>query len=271
MQVKLKSSGQVYAMKLMKKRHILEKGIVKYSFIERNTLQKMQHPFLNQLVYSFQTDEHVVLVTNYLNGGDLFFHLNQQGVFSEETARFYAAELVLAFEYLHDRTIVYRDLKPENVLLDKKGHVCLTDFGFCKEEVVSDSATMTICGTPNYMAPEMLLKKGYGNAIDWWSLGVLIYEMLTGGHPFAADNHMKTYQLIVKEEPFIPPYLSKNIQDLLSKLLTKDPTQRLGYNGADEIKSHPWFSGLKWDAIFNKQIKPPLNPKVKGDQDTRSK
>ncbi len=266
-QVRKKDSGKIYAMKTMRKRDIIEKGIVDYSRAELKVLQSARHPFLNGLIFSFHNEDKVFLVTEYLNGGDLFFHLNEQGRFSDEQTRFYTAELILALEYLHQQNIVYRDLKPENILLSRKGHVVLTDFGFAKRGVATGAETYTICGTPDYMAPEMLLRQGYSLAVDWWCLGVLVYEMLTGEHPFTGATNQEMYRKIVTIDPVWPRYLSPEGLDLVKKLMCRDPAQRLGANGAAEVKAHPFFKDVDWERLFNRQVKPPFKPRVKSDKD----
>jgi serine/threonine protein kinase len=267
-QVRKKDSGKIYAMKTMVKQDIVDKGIMEYSRAELKVLQQVRHPFMNGLIFSFHSEDKVFLVTEYLSGGDLFFHLNEQGRFSQEQTTFYMAELVLAFEHLHGLNIVYRDLKPENILLDRKGHVCLTDFGFAKKDISSDSTTYTICGTPDYMAPEMLLKKGYTLAVDWWCLGVLCYEMLTGEHPFTGNTNQEMYRKIVSQDPAFPAYLSAEALDLVRGLMRRDPDTRLGtHGGAAEVKAHPFFASIDWEKLYNRLLKPPFRPKVKGDED----
>ena len=178
-------------------------------------------------------------------------------------AQFYAAEVVLAFEFLHSQGIVYRDLKPENMVINRDGHIRIIDFGFAK--VLADQGiTYTLCGTPDYLAPEILRQQGYGMGVDWWALGVLIYEMLTGTPPFYDSNHLKLYDKIRFSDPSFPPGLDDTAKDLISRLLYKDPFRRLGcgHQGVNEIKSHPWFKEVRWDTLLGLRVKPPFKPKL---------
>lgn len=182
-------------------------------------------------------------------------------------AQFYAAEVVLAFEFLHSHSIVYRDLKPENMVINRDGHVRIIDFGFAK--VLADAHTYTLCGTPDYLAPEIIRQQGYGFGVDWWALGILIYEMLTGCPPFYDSTHMKLYDKIRFAEPHYPSSMDPSARDLISRLLAKDPFRRLGcgHQGAAEIKTHPWFKEVRWDTLLALRVKPPYKPKVSGDGD----
>merc|ERR1711997_422011 len=186
------------------------------------------------------------LILEYLSGGELFMHLEREGIFLEDTACFYVSEITLALEHLHRQGIIYRDLKPENILLDARGHVKLTDFGLCKESIDETSVTHTFCGTIEYMAPEILTRSGHGKAVDWWSLGALMYDMLTGSPPFTAENRKKTIEKILKGKLNLPPYLTPDARDLILKFLKRQVNQRLGAGptDADSIKTHPYFKHI---------------------------
>ncbi|GCC30381.1 hypothetical protein chiPu_0008830, partial [Chiloscyllium punctatum] len=222
--------------------------------------------------YSFQTNDRLCFVMDYANGGELFFHLSRERVFSEDRARFYGAEIVSALDYLHsEKNVVYRDLKLENLMLDNDGHIKITDFGLCKEGI-KDGATMrTFCGTPEYLAPEVLEDNDYGRAVDWWGLGVVMYEMMCGRLPFYNQDHEKLFELILMEEIKFPRTLSPEAKSLLSGLLKKDPKQRLGggYDDAKEVMQDKFFAGIKWQDVYQKKLIPPFKPQVTSEMDTR--
>uniref|UniRef100_A0A672G4T5 non-specific serine/threonine protein kinase n=1 Tax=Salarias fasciatus TaxID=181472 RepID=A0A672G4T5_SALFA len=201
----------------------------------------------------------------------LFFHLSRERVFSEDRTRFYGAEIVSALDYLHSAKIVYRDLKLENLMLDKDGHIKITDFGLCKEGI-TDTATMkTFCGTPEYLAPEVLEDNDYGRAVDWWGLGVVTYEMMCGRLPFYNQDHEKLFELILMEEIKFPRTLSADAKSLLSGLLIKDPNKRLGGgpDDAKEIMRHSFFGTIDWQDVYDKKLVPPFQPQVSSETDTR--
>ncbi|XP_065445230.1 RAC-gamma serine/threonine-protein kinase isoform X7 [Chrysemys picta bellii] len=224
--VREKASGKYYAMKILKKEVIIAKDEVAHTLTESRVLKNTRHPFLTSLKYSFQTKDRLCFVMEYVNGGELFFHLSRERVFSEDRTRFYGAEIVSALDYLHSGKIVYRDLKLENLMLDKDGHIKITDFGLCKEGI-TDAATMkTFCGTPEYLAPEVLEDNDYGRAVDWWGLGVVMYEMMCGRLPFYNQDHEKLFELILMEDIKFPRTLSSDAKSLLSGLLIKDPNKR---------------------------------------------
>lgn len=267
MQVRKKDDGKIYAMKVLRKETIVARKQVAHTKAEKNILMKIQHPFIVNLNYAFQTKDKLYMILDYINGGELFFHLKKEGRFSESRVKLYAAEIVCALSHLHSLDIVYRDLKPENILLDAEGHICITDFGLSKK-LEADGGTHTFCGTPEYLAPEVLKGHGHGIAVDWWSLGTLLYEMLTGLPPFYAQNVNVMYQKILSGELRFPNFISEEAKSLLEGLLTRDPALRLGSKGGDEVKSHPWFGDIQWDKLIRKEIEPQFKPKVKSIDDT---
>ncbi|RWS04284.1 RAC serine/threonine-protein kinase-like protein [Dinothrombium tinctorium] len=207
----------------------------------------------------------------YVNGGELFFHLSRERIFSEERTRFYGAEILLALDYLHSQGIIYRDLKLENLLLDKDGHIKIADFGLCKEDINFGSTTRTFCGTPEYLAPEVIEDNDYGRAVDWWGLGVVMYEMMVGRLPFYNRDHDILFQLILLEDVKFPKTLSTEAKSLLSGLLAKDPKKRLGggQEDAKEIMFHPFFIGINWQDLLERKVQPLFKPQVTSDTDTR--
>lgn len=270
MQVRKKDSGKIFAMKVLKKATLVARKQVAHTRTERKVLEDISHPFVCHLKYAFQTESKLYLLFPFYNGGELFFHLKSKGRFDENRCRFYAAEIVLALECLHKHTIVYRDLKPENVLLDDQGHIRLVDFGLSKEGVTATQLTHTFCGTPEYLAPEVIRGGGYGLPVDWWSLGTLLYEMLTGLPPFYNQNLHVMYEKILRAKLHYPAYLSANARSILQALLERDPRLRLGSaRGASELKSHPFFAGVDWKALEKMQVEAPFKPQVtEGVMDT---
>ena len=230
-------------MKIMKKHSMVKKNQVDHIKTERRILELIDHPFINKLQYAFQTESKLYLVTDYCPGGELFFHIQRVERFNEGAAEFYAGQIILAVEHLHKNNIIYRDLKPENVLIDRKGNIKITDFGLSKENIIDNKSAKSFCGTPEYLAPEIILNKGHGKPVDWWSLGNLIYEMLTGIPPFYCKDNNLLFDAIINNEPEYPEYLSNEVIDLIQKLLIKNPDKRLGSNGADEIKNHIFLMG----------------------------
>lgn len=197
-------------------------------------------------------------------------HLEREGIFLEDTAAFYLAQITLALEHLHKQGIIYRDLKPENILLDHRGHIKLTDFGLCKEAIEDGVMTHTFCGTIEYMAPEILTRTGHAKAVDWWSLGALMYDMLTGAPPFTAENRKKTIEKILRCKLNLPPYLTADARDLLRKLLKRQPTLRLGAgpDDAEMVKRHPFFRHVNWPETESRRAEPPIKPVLVSDDDT---
>lgn len=265
-QVRKKDNGKIYAMKVLNKKTILERNELEHTKAEKNILQKLVHPFLVNLNYSFQTSDKLYFIMDYVNGGELFFHLQKDKKFSEDRVRFYCAEIVCGLEYLHANGVLYRDLKPENLLLTEDGHICMTDFGISKEGLLSDDdRTSTFCGTPEYLAPEVLEGNGYGKAVDWWSFGTLMYEMLTGLPPFYSQDVQQMYSKIMSAKLNIPKTISPEARDLLEKLLERDPDKRLC--DPKVIKAHPWFKSIDWEKLLMREIAPPFVPPVKDKMD----
>jgi serine/threonine protein kinase len=270
--VRLKSTKKVYAMKILDKKILKMKKQQNHTKTERDLMVKINSPFIVNIKSAFQDDTNLYLVSEFMQGGDMFFHMHdgQIVIFSHDKTRFYILELVLALESLHKNNMVYRDLKPENILLDSKGHVKLTDFGLSKILEDEDDKAFTLCGTPQYLAPEVLLKKGYDKMVDWWSLGCVMYEMLMGRLPFAIKRGMINLKIYEKKVDY-PRKISNEARDLIEKFLVINPTERLGYgpNGTDDIKNHPFFNGVDWDLAIQKKYKPPFIPKLKNDVDLR--
>lgn len=261
--VQSRHNQRFYAVKVLKKLQVVKMKQVEHTNDERSMLQEVKHPFLITLWGTFQDAKNLYMVMDFVEGGELFSLLRKSQRFPNPVAKFYAAEVTLALEYLHQKDIIYRDLKPENLLLDRYGHLKITDFGFAKK--VSD-ITWTLCGTPDYLAPEVVSSKGYNKSVDWWSLGILIFEMLCGYTPFwDTGSPMKIYENILKGRVRYPPYIHPDAQDLLQHLITSDLTKRLGntHGGAEGIKKHQWFAEVTWERLAKKDIDAPYVPPVK--------
>ncbi|KAI5964781.1 SCH9 [Candida pseudojiufengensis] len=273
-QVKKKDTARIYAMKILSKKVIVKKKEIAHTIGERNILVRTSaaaSPFIVGLKFSFQTPTDLFLVTDYMSGGELFWHLQKDGRFTEERAKFYIAELVLALEHLHDNDIVYRDLKPENILLDANGHIALCDFGLSKANLNNDGTTNTFCGTTEYLAPEILLdESGYTKMVDFWSLGVLIFEMCCGWSPFYADNTQQMYKNIAFGKVRFPKeILSPEGRSFVKGLLNRNPKHRLGaINDARELKAHPFFADIDWNLLKAKTLPPPFKPHITSETDT---
>ncbi|ODQ77293.1 hypothetical protein BABINDRAFT_163565 [Babjeviella inositovora NRRL Y-12698] len=254
-------NGRFYAMKALRKSQVVKMKQVEHTNDERKMLKLVDLAFVIRMWGTFQDCKTVFMIMDYIEGGELFSLLRKSSKFPNPVAKFYAAEVCLALEYLHNHNIIYRDLKPENILLDKNGHIKLTDFGFAKE--VPD-VTYTLCGTPDYIAPEVVATKPYNKSVDWWSFGILIFEMLTGFTPFFDSNPMKTYENILQAQVTYPDYLGSDVVDLLQKLITKDLSNRLGnlQNGTDDVKQHEWFDEVIWDRLHNRDIETPYEPPI---------
>lgn len=265
-QVVKKDNNQVYAMKILKKRHLIDTNSVENTMAEKDILRKVHHPFIVRLIYAFQTENKLHLVMDFVNGGHLLFHLHREAMFSESQARFYIAEVILAIEHLHTLNIIHRDLKPENVLLDSEGHIRLTDFGFAKDNVMDLDSCSSFCGTLEYMAPEVIKKNRYGKPADWWSVGILLYDMLTGQPPFRHANDNALYKKILGDKLKMPKYLSRDCQNLICGLLQRDIKKRMKVN---DIKNHPFFKPISWSKLSKKEMAPPFLPMTpKGTLDT---
>ncbi|KAJ5320101.1 hypothetical protein PENANT_c025G04412 [Penicillium antarcticum] len=270
MQVMKKDTGRIYALKTIRKAHIISRSEVTHTLAERSVLAQINNPFIVPLKFSFQSPEKLYLVLAFVNGGELFHHLQREQRFDINRARFYTAELLCALECLHGFKVIYRDLKPENILLDYTGHIALCDFGLCKLDMKDEDRTNTFCGTPEYLAPELLLGNGYTKSVDWWTLGVLLYEMLTGLPPFYDENTNEMYRKILQEPLTFPTsdIVPPAARDLLTRLLDRDPVRRLGANGAAEIKSHHFFANIDWRKLLQRKYEPSFRPNVLDARDT---
>ncbi|KAL1617542.1 Serine/threonine-protein kinase [Diplodia seriata] len=273
-QVRKKDTGRIYAMKVLSKKVIVQKKEVAHTLGERNILVRTamaDSAFIVGLKFSFQTPTDLYLVTDYMSGGELFWHLQKEGRFNEARAKFYIAELILALQHLHEHDIVYRDLKPENILLDANGHIALCDFGLSKANLTENDTTNTFCGTTEYLAPEVLLDEhGYTKMVDFWSLGVLVFEMCCGWSPFYAEDTQQMYKNIAFGKVRFPrDALSTEGRNFVKGLLNRNPKHRLGANrDAEELKAHPFFGDIDWDALSKKNLVPPFKPKLKSELDT---
>uniref|UniRef100_A0A671PP49 protein kinase C n=1 Tax=Sinocyclocheilus anshuiensis TaxID=1608454 RepID=A0A671PP49_9TELE len=274
--VRLKKNEQIYAMKVVKKELVHDDEDIDWVQTEKHVFEQAStNPFLVGLHSCFQTESRLFLVIEYVNGGDLMFHMQKQRKLPEEHARFYAAEICIALNFLHEKGIIYRDLKLDNVLLDQDGHIKITDYGMCKEGIRPGDTTSTFCGTPNYIAPEILRGEDYGFSVDWWALGVLMFEMMAGRSPFdiITDNpDMNTeeylFQVILEKPIRIPRSLSVKAASVLKGFLNKDPKERLGcqvQTGFTDIKSHTFFRSIDWDQLEQKQVTPPFKPQITDD------
>jgi serum/glucocorticoid-regulated kinase 2 len=264
MQVRKKDTNRIYALKTIRKAHIISRSEVAHTLAERSVLAQINNPFIVPLKFTFQSPEKLYFVLAFVNGGELFHHLQKEQRFDVNRARFYTAELLCALECLHGFNVIYRDLKPENILLDYQGHIALCDFGLCKLDMRDEDRTNTFCGTPEYLAPELLMGQGYNKTVDWWTLGVLLYEMLTGLPPFYDENTNEMYRKILSEPLHFPgpEVVPPAAKDLLTKLLNRNPDERLGAGGSAEIKAHPFFHAIDWRKLLQRKYEPTFKPSV---------
>uniref|UniRef100_A0A3P8UKV7 Serine/threonine-protein kinase sgk-1 n=1 Tax=Cynoglossus semilaevis TaxID=244447 RepID=A0A3P8UKV7_CYNSE len=264
-----RKQGGYYAVKVLQKQAIVKHKEQRHVMSERSVLLKgLQHPFLVGLHFSFQTPNMLYFVLDYVNGGELFYHLQREGSFPELRSAFYAAEMAMALGYLHSLDIVYRDLKPENILLDSGGHVMLTDFGLCKEGVSIGGMMHTFCGTPEYLAPEVLRGHPYSPAVDWWGLGAVLFEMLYGLPPFYSHSKAEMFENKLHAPLQLRSGVSQSARSLLKGLLERDPTRRLGANSdLVELQEHSFFASTNWDDLLARKVKPPFVPNVTGPCD----
>lgn len=271
MLAELKATGKYFAIKALKKDVVLEDDDVECTMIERRVLALgCRHPFLTHLHSTFQSPSHLFFVMEYLNGGDLMFHIQLSGKFDFPRAQFYAAEIACGLQFLHSNGIVYRDLKLDNVMLDKDGHIKIADFGMCKEKIFGENRASTFCGTPDYIAPEILKGLRYNSSVDWWSFGVLLYEMLIGQSPFHGDDEDDLFHSILHDTPRYPHSMPKEAATMLSLLFERNPAERLGMPGCHNgpIRSQPFFRNIDWDKLESRQVPPPFRPKIKHDADS---
>ncbi|KAI7905396.1 camp-dependent protein kinase 9 [Cokeromyces recurvatus] len=260
-------SNKYYAMKVLKKSEVVRLKQVEHLLSEKQILSSVRFPFIVDLFCTFQDNTNLYMLLEYVVGGELFTHLRRAGRFTNDMTRFYASEIVLAIEYLHSKDIIYRDLKPENLLIDHQGHIKITDFGFAKKIV---DRTWTLCGTPEYLAPEIIQSKGHGKAVDWWALGILIFEMLAGYPPFFDDNSFGIYEKILMGKVQFAAHFDPLAKDLLKRLLVSDRTKRLGNlkGGSEDVKRHKWFRGVDWIGLLEKNVRAPIIPHYPHPGDT---
>jgi len=266
---KYKQDGKYYAVKFMKKHEIIKLKQVDHINNEKRLMAQIDYPFIVNMLGYAKDEHYVYIVMEIISGGELFTHLRRARKFTDEQSKFYAAMTGAGFAHIHSKNIIHRDLKPENILMCPNGYSKLTDFGFAKI-MEPGTRTYTLCGTPEYIAPEVLLNKGHGKPVDWWTLGILIYEMIVGQPPFCDEDPMGIYQKILSGKIVFPKLFDKNAKGLVKKLLTADLGKRYGNlkNGVDDIKTHKWFKDLNWEDLLEKKITAPFKPNVKSESDT---
>lgn len=256
-----KERGQLFAMKILKKTYLVKRRQIERTRTERKVLSAVNHPFIMKLHYAFQTEDKLYLVLDYCPGGELFFHLSRCRRFPERVARFYAAELLLAVAHVHKHSIVYRDLKPENILLDADGHVKLGDFGLAKAGITSPvEGAHSMCGTPEYMAPEVLSQQGHGFCVDYWGLGMLTYEMMTGLPPWYTTDRQKLFRRLKSAPLDIPNFFSPAAADCVAALLERNPRRRLGVAGVRSAMEHEFFRNISWRSLYARRVEAPIKP-----------
>ena len=277
---KADTTNTLYALKSLKKAELVKANQVEHTITERFVLEEIHSPFLVHLSFAFQSPDKLYIVMDYLTGGELFFWIKKQRKFSEKRAKLYMAECVLAMKAMHEKNVIHRDLKPENILLDKDGHVKCVDYGLAKANITGPGAeggTKTFCGTPEYVAPELVENRGHGKAVDWWALGCILFEMLYGLPPFYDKNLNTMYKKIlhdpIKFSNSTAEPISDDAKDLIKKLLERKVIARLGSGrgGADDVLKHPFFSSLNIEKVLEKKVTPEfIPPKQKNDEDVRN-
>lgn len=277
--VRHKPTLEYFALKMLPITEVVRLKQVEHVKSEKEILLAVKHPFIVRLLWTDHNDRFLYMLLEYICGGELFTYLRNAGHFTSAASLFYTCEIVLALDYLHSLSVVYRDLKPENLLLDREGHLKITDFGFAKRLEDSElqgrlakNVTWTLCGTPEYLAPEIIQSKGHNKAVDWWALGILIYEMLVGYPPYFDDNPFGIYEKILAGKIDWPRQMDPVARDLIKKLLVQDRTKRLGNmkNGSDDVKNHRWFRSISWDDVYKRKLEVPYLPKVDDEGDTQN-
>ena len=263
-----KTTEKCYAVKILKKQEVLRMKQLDHVLAEASILSDISHPFIVNMVRGFMDEGRIFILMEYVVGGEMFSHLRKAAKFPTDVAKFYSAQVLSAFEYLHSKDIIYRDLKPENLLLDSQGNIKLTDFGFAKRV---PERTFTLCGTPEYLAPETIQSKGHGKAVDWWALGILLYEMLIGYPPFFDESPFRIYEKILEGKLHFPKWVDPRAKDVVKGLLTIDQTKRLGAlkRGAHDIKRHKFFAGIDWEVLVSRKLPAPISVRVDVDGDSR--
>ena len=269
--VRYNNNNMLYAMKILSKKQIKIKHQEEHTKTERDLMVKINCPFIVNIKFAFQDDSKLYIVSDFMQGGDMFYHIHSNKKFDENRAKFYAIELILGLEFLHKNNMIYRDLKPENLLMDSKGHLKISDFGLSKILDSPDEKAYTLCGTPQYLAPEILKNKGYDKSVDWWSLGCFLYEMLTGFLPFYIPKGNKINPKVFEEPLRFPPNINPVAINLISQLLNTNPKKRLGYGeeDAEKIKRHKFFDGVDWEKYANKEFDAPFIPEFDNEMDLR--